>query len=363
MIFYSETGQPAAARQVAYTVTAQAIAPVQAQYGGVQGEHRATRLKFTLDPAMESWFEALLSSGQMFCRIDACDGSGEIHRSLPLEMAGEFADFSTIYYDLEQPVTRCGGFVKVCLVFSLLNGENRTWEKVKSYYALLELDASPTYSEEDYIDMTGLYQQTQAYAEAAETAAGEAETAQSGAQAAAASAVSAAQSAEEEAGNAQGYAQAAAGSAALAEGHAGDAGAYADDAEEAAAGAAMDKAAVTQMKESIEGEFSAKIVTSAAATATVTLADNTEYRYSTALTSLTLTLPSGLGAEDGFHALLSFKTPAESDIVLTYTTAGIYFTNDDCENGVFIPIRNKQYDVAVYWNGSKYQGMVRGVAV
>ena len=349
MIFYSETGQPAAARQVAYTVTAQAIAPVQAQYGGVQGEHRATRLKFTLDPAMESWFEALLSSGQMFCRIDACDGSGEIHRSLPLEMAGEFADFSTIYYDLEQPVTRCGGFVKVCLVFSLLNGGNRTWEKVKSYYALLELDASPTYLEEDYIDMTGLYQQTQAYAEAAETA-------QSGAQAAA-------ESAEEDAGSAQGYAQAAAASAASAEGHAGDAGAYADDAEEAAAGAAADKAAVTQMKESIEGEFSAKMVTSAAATATVTLADNTEYRYSTALTALTLTLPSGLGAEDSFHTLLSFKTPAESDMQLTYTTAEACFTNDDCENGVFIPIRNKQYDVAVYWNGSKYQGIVRGVAL
>lgn len=363
MIFYSETGQPAAVRQVPYTVTAQAIAPVQAQYGGVQGEHRATRLKFQLDPAMESWFTAQLAAGQMFCRIDACDGSGEIHRSLPLEITGAFADYSTIYYDLEQPVTRCGGFVKVCLVFSLLHGENRTWEKVKSYYALLELDVSPTYSEEDYIDMTGLYQQTRAYAETAETAAEEAGTAKNSAQAAAGNAQAAAEQAEEDAGSAKGDAKAAAGSAALAEGHAGDAGAYAADAEQAAEEAAADKAAVAQMKESIEGAFAAQIITSAAATATLQLADNTEYRYSTALTALTLTVPAGLGAADRFYTMLHFKTAADTDMAFAYSTADICFTNDDCEAGVFIPLRNKLYDVAIWWSGEKYQGVVRGVAL
>lgn len=148
MIFIDEMKQPAPVREVPYTVTAHAIAPIQVQYGGVQGEHRATRLKFTLDPALESWFDKQLAAGKLYARVDVCDGSGVIHRSTPLELTGSFSEFSRIYYDLDRSVTRCGGLIKACLVFLLTDGDTII-QLIKSYHAALELDSSPTYLEDD----------------------------------------------------------------------------------------------------------------------------------------------------------------------------------------------------------------------
>lgn len=352
MLFYNVTDQPAAVREIPYTVTAEGISPVQMQAGGVQGEHRATRLVFTLEPGMELWFQRLLSMGKVYCRVDACDGSGVIHRSLPLEIAGDFADYSTMYYDLEQPVTRTGGMIKLCMVFSLLGGENRTFEKVKSDYVLLELEPSPTYREEDWMDMNGLYRQTEAYAEAAAEAAEAAETAAD----AAAQASQTAQAAAKQTENVQVFANAAEQAAKRAE-------ADAETAENAKTAAEAAKTQAQRAAHDIQAEFSAHVQNSAESTADIVVQGNTEYRFSTPLTALQLTMLSGMGASDLLHAVLCFCTPAESDIALSYSTADVYFSNDDCEDGVFIPLRNKRYEVAIWWNGVQYQGVVRGAAL
>ena len=314
-----------------------------------------------MDASLETQFTALKAMGRLFCRIDVCDGSGAIHRSLPLEFTGSFADYSTVYYDLEQPVTRSGGILKVCMVVSLLNESGSTWEKIKSVYALLELESSPAYSEEDWSDMNGLYEQAKGYAEQAATDAASAEAASAAAEQSAEGAAAQAglcASAQEyclsQADNAFVSATAAQASAESAEA----------DAQQAAADKALvaaDKADVSSMKTEIEDAFSAVVTVSEGST--VTAEDNHEYRYTGTLTSLTLTLPAGLDAEDRFSAMLSFKTPNDSDITLTYSTADIHFSNDDCENGVFIPVRGKMYDVIFYWNGTKYQGISRGVAL
>ena len=94
----------------------------------------------------------------------------------------------------------------------------------------------------------------------------------------------------------------------------------------------------------------------------IPVSNNQEIRYISPLTSMELQLPS-ITADEKLSALISFKTPADTDMSLQYSTADIYFSNDDCENGVFIPLRNKMYDIAIYWNGLKYQGIVRGVAL
>ncbi|MBQ7288764.1 MAG: hypothetical protein IJW78_03435 [Clostridia bacterium] len=352
MIFTDKTNQPEAMREVAYTVTAEGLIPATVQHGGVQGEHRATRLIFQLDAELEQRFTEMLSIGQIFCRIDVCDGSGVVHRSLPLEFTGSFAEYSTIYYDLEQAVTRAGGILKLCMVLSLLKGQSKTWEKIKSAYALLQLEPSPTYAEESWSDMNGLYEQTKIYAEQAIASAESANASLIGAQTAKVDAQASAASMEDSVAQCLSSKEVCIQKADFIV----DA---AQSAAESAAQAAEERAVVAEVKD----EFSAVIITSGETEAAATAEDNHEYRYTNPLTALTLTLPAGLTAADRFSAMLCFQTPADSDIAFSYSTADIDFSNDDCEDGVFLPIRNKGYDVALYWNGRKYQGVVRGVAL
>ena len=363
MIFYDTTNQPIPLRQLNYTVALESIEPVTVQNGGVQGEHRATRIQFSLDSAFVSWCRSLLENGRLFCRADACDGSGVVHRSLTLEITQEILASGQIYYDLDQAITRQGGFVKLCLIFSLLSNENSTWTTAKSYYATLELEASPTYKEEDFHDMTGLYQQTKVYSEQAAAGASLAEaSASAAAQSAKATAEQAALCDE-----ARLHCSSQADSAAL---HSSKADNYAALAKESAETAAASEKTATKASENaseaaadIKDSFEAVIITSAEVAPSVTVENNHEYRYAAPLTALTLALPTELTAEDKLSALLTFKTVANTDMVLSYSTANIDFTNDDCEEGVFIPLQNKMYDIAIYWNGLKYQGIVRGVAL
>lgn len=348
MLFFDTTNQPTPLRELEYTVGSGGISPVMVQKGGVQGEHRATRLKFILDNSMKSLVESLLLEGRLFCRVDACDGNGVIHRSRTLELSGEFSRYSVFYYDIDQSITRAGGFVKFCLVLSLLNN-NTTWAKIKSYYGTLELEASPTYSEEDFHDMTGLYEQTKAFAEQVQA---NTEATESARLVAEQSAQTAKASAAEVAMNVE----AAVANASLAGEH---------SAISSAASAAAEAAAkvAEQFAADIKTAFEAVVVVSDEAAPSVIVQNNHEYRYTAPLTALTLELLTGLTEEDKFLALLTFKTVADADMVLTYSTADIDFTNDDCEEGVFVPLQNKMYDIAIYWNGIKYQGIVRGVAL
>ena len=89
-------------------------------------------------------------------------------------------------------------------------------------------------------------------------------------------------------------------------------------------------------------------------TVSLTLADNTEYRYTQDLTSLTLTMPSG----DFISSIVfaSGSTPTS----MTYDS-NIKWSGDDVTNGQFVPSADKDYDICLYYNGLNVNGIVRGV--
>ena len=60
MLFFDTTNQPSPLREIIYTVALKGIEPITVQKGGVQGEHRATRLQFDLDENFKIWCKSLL---------------------------------------------------------------------------------------------------------------------------------------------------------------------------------------------------------------------------------------------------------------------------------------------------------------
>lgn len=90
---------------------------------------------------------------------------------------------------------------------------------------------------------------------------------------------------------------------------------------------------------------------------------NIEYRSlkPEGLTSLTLSLYPGSEFLNNtlFHNSIIFKSGATATTI--NNTAGVYFTGDDCENGVLTPTANKVYELGIWWNGLSFQGVVRGV--
>ncbi len=355
MLFFDTTNQPSPLREIIYTVALKGIEPITVQKGGVQGEHRATRLQFNLDETFKSWCLSLLGKSRLFCRADACDGSGVVHRSLTLEMTAEMINSGCFYYDLDQSVTRQGGFVKLCLVFSLLDNKNATWATVKSYYVTVELDVSPTYIEEDYHDMTDMFVQTKNYGEQARANA----TIAMEYKEAAKDALLAVQNSTKEA---KVYAEAIQTAISSLEASARQISKYVNESRNYSAAADASAKNAEQSLKDVKNAFEAVLRVIDDTETVIPVSNNYEIRCTSPLTSMELQLPN-VTADEKLSALISFKTPADTDMNLQYSTADIYFSNDDCENGVFIPLRNKMYDVAIYWNGLKYQGIVRGVAL
>lgn len=100
------------------------------------------------------------------------------------------------------------------------------------------------------------------------------------------------------------------------------------------------------------------VITSvSAASPSVTLTDNTEARCS-AVTLLTLTLPSSTG--DDYISAVVFT--ANSDTPLSYPDT-IVMVGTDCIDGVFAPVSGKRYEVIVTNDGASYVGRVSGYEV
>lgn len=105
-------------REIKYTVKADGIDPAVKQFGGVQGDHRVSKVAFTIDDGLFNSLKtvALDKSGQLIYRIDGYNGAGEVIRSdinnLPEERK--------VSYLLEESITRYGGLIRVVLVISLM---------------------------------------------------------------------------------------------------------------------------------------------------------------------------------------------------------------------------------------------------
>ncbi|MGN1202820.1 MAG: hypothetical protein ACI4RF_05945, partial [Eubacterium sp.] len=91
-------------------------------------------------------------------------------------------------------------------------------------------------------------------------------------------------------------------------------------------------------------------------TASVALEHNTETRYtSSAFTALTISLPDTYS--DDYISSFSFVCGADG---FNFTAPdNIYFTGEDCINGIFIPCQSgKVYDVVVWYNGIGFKAAV-----
>lgn len=85
--------------------------------------------------------------------------------------------------------------------------------------------------------------------------------------------------------------------------------------------------------------------------------DNHEYRIEN-LDNIYLTFsPQNLGINDIFNMGIVIKTKGTNPVI-SWDTGTLYFIGDDCKNGIFFPIRDRIYDMVVWWNGFIYRASV-----
>lgn len=100
------------------------------------------------------------------------------------------------------------------------------------------------------------------------------------------------------------------------------------------------------------------IITGADTTATLTPANNTEYRYGE-LTSLSLTVPD-TPADDyaTYIVFTSGEIAAEVDYPDTLKWSG-----DDVIDGIFTPLPSRRYNIGLWYDGEYINAVARGVSV
>ena len=112
--------------------------------------------------------------------------------------------------------------------------------------------------------------------------------------------------------------------------------------------------------ESDSGEYGNKIVAFQDG-ATITLANETEYRAEGAITSLALAFPGEL--QTNFISSLEFDTSESGNVDITFGEPRAYITGDACENGLFTPENGMHYSILFWYDGGRVQGVSRGVVL
>lgn len=102
--------------------------------------------------------------------------------------------------------------------------------------------------------------------------------------------------------------------------------------------------------------------TSGAKTIQLTLENsNTEWRYVYASGISSLKIESSETLSNNEEAYYSVVFTSGTYATTITNSLGVYFTGDDCVDGMFIPSSTKTYDVGIWWNGLSWQAIVRGV--
>lgn len=165
-----------AVRTIEFEVSANGITPATLQAAGVQGDHKSTKVIFTLE---ESLFQSITqqaadTEAQAIYRIDGYNAEGGVSRSEAQTLVE-----NNISYYIEEWLTRYGGNVKIVLVISLLKND-KTEMELFSFPALLKLKNLPDgedTSGENYESMSTLSEVARVSAEQAVEAAGKTEAA------------------------------------------------------------------------------------------------------------------------------------------------------------------------------------------
>ena len=160
-----------AIKTIEYIVNLSGVTPSKEQFVGMQGDHRATRLKFELCDELRDGVcnTADAAGGKVMYRFDIYDGEGGIWQSEPLALDG-----SSVSIELEERHTRFGGKIAVYLVFTALSAVNETEVELYSFPVTLRLQNRPDgmYQDgENYESVTGLAEVAKLKADEAEVSA------------------------------------------------------------------------------------------------------------------------------------------------------------------------------------------------
>lgn len=88
--------------------------------------------------------------------------------------------------------------------------------------------------------------------------------------------------------------------------------------------------------------------------ATLTLEDNTEYRYIQEMTTLSLTMPNG-----NFISSIVFKSGSTATVI-NYSSS-IKWSGDDVATNIFEPVADKVYNIVFWFDGININAIARGI--
>ena len=78
-----------AIRTINYDVSLDGINPAAQQFGGVQGDHNVTELKFTLDTSLMDSIRSHAGDNRVVYRFDGYDGSGNVCSTVPAVLSND----------------------------------------------------------------------------------------------------------------------------------------------------------------------------------------------------------------------------------------------------------------------------------
>ncbi len=143
-----------AIKTIEYTVDISGVLPANEQAAGTQGDHRVTKLNFTLSNELYNSIVNTTISGKAMYRFDVYDGEGGVWQSEAKEL-----DAENVSIELEERHTRFGGKITVYLVINALSLDNETEMELYSFPVILRLKSRPEGVQkagENYESVTGL---------------------------------------------------------------------------------------------------------------------------------------------------------------------------------------------------------------
>ena len=154
-------------RIINFEVASDGISPATLQAAGIQGEDRATELKFTLSNKLYS--SLVESDGTLFYRFDIETSTGQT-----ISLASNSLEGKDISLPLVRALTRDGGVAHVTLIITSVSEDFTTKLKVYSHACHIRFDNKRDgTTEEEYESLTTIEQSAKAAAGRAETAAAE----------------------------------------------------------------------------------------------------------------------------------------------------------------------------------------------
>lgn len=139
-------------RNIEYTVDINGISPATKQFGGVQGDHKVTKIVFNFSEGISDNIKGC------YYRFDVYDGEGGMIQYGPYPIEIEDSQVKKVTHCLEHDITKCGGTVRVVLVITKMK-ENETEFELYSFPAILTLKSRPegrVKEGEDYTSSTTL---------------------------------------------------------------------------------------------------------------------------------------------------------------------------------------------------------------